>query len=82
MMVSAFAGQSRVLEAYDSAVEHKMRFFSYGDAMLLRRRTDVALEYRLESEPETPRRLAESRLTASLRHPSSCLWAHKLWSKH
>ncbi|MGC6418868.1 MAG: tRNA preQ1(34) S-adenosylmethionine ribosyltransferase-isomerase QueA [Bradymonadia bacterium] len=37
MMVSAFSGRARVLEAYGYAVEHKMRFFSYGDAMLLRR---------------------------------------------
>jgi S-adenosylmethionine:tRNA ribosyltransferase-isomerase len=35
MMVSAFAGKDRVFEAYRHAVEHRYRFFSYGDAMLL-----------------------------------------------
>ncbi|MEE2756972.1 MAG: tRNA preQ1(34) S-adenosylmethionine ribosyltransferase-isomerase QueA [Myxococcota bacterium] len=38
MMVSAFAGQNLVRTAYKQAVESKMRFFSYGDAMLLRRK--------------------------------------------
>jgi S-adenosylmethionine:tRNA ribosyltransferase-isomerase len=37
MLVSAFAGRERVLDAYRQAVEAEMRFFSYGDAMLLRR---------------------------------------------
>ena len=37
MLVSAFAGRDRILEAYRHAVQAKMRFFSYGDAMLLRR---------------------------------------------
>ena len=35
MLVSAFAGRERVLEAYRHAVEHKYRFFSYGDCMFL-----------------------------------------------
>jgi S-adenosylmethionine:tRNA ribosyltransferase-isomerase len=35
MLVSAFAGKDRVLEAYRHAVEQRYRFFSYGDAMLL-----------------------------------------------
>ncbi|KAF1710334.1 tRNA preQ1(34) S-adenosylmethionine ribosyltransferase-isomerase QueA [Pseudoxanthomonas kalamensis DSM 18571] len=35
MLVSAFAGKSRVFEAYEHAVREKYRFFSYGDAMLL-----------------------------------------------
>ncbi len=35
MLVSAFAGRERVLEAYRHAIEHRYRFFSYGDAMLL-----------------------------------------------
>ncbi|MDH4018480.1 MAG: tRNA preQ1(34) S-adenosylmethionine ribosyltransferase-isomerase QueA [Xanthomonadales bacterium] len=35
MLVSAFAGQERILAAYRHAVEHSYRFFSYGDAMLL-----------------------------------------------
>ncbi len=35
MMVSAFAGRERILEAYAHAVRERYRFFSYGDAMLL-----------------------------------------------
>ena len=37
MLVSALVGRERILEAYGQAVEAQMRFFSYGDAMLLRR---------------------------------------------
>ncbi|KEI71523.1 tRNA preQ1(34) S-adenosylmethionine ribosyltransferase-isomerase QueA [Endozoicomonas elysicola] len=40
MLVSAFAGREQVLDAYKEAVEKKYRFFSYGDAMLLARKTD------------------------------------------
>lgn len=36
VLVSAFAGRQRVLSAYRSAVERGYRFFSFGDAMLLR----------------------------------------------
>jgi len=35
MLVSAFAGRERVLDAYAYAVHEKYRFFSYGDAMFL-----------------------------------------------
>jgi len=35
MLVSAFAGRERVLNAYREAVEHRYRFYSYGDAMLI-----------------------------------------------
>ena len=35
MLVSAFAGQELVMEAYRQAVEQRYRFFSYGDCMLL-----------------------------------------------
>ena len=35
MLVSAFTGQQQILAAYQHAVEHSYRFFSYGDAMLL-----------------------------------------------
>ena len=35
MLVSAFVGRERTLEAYRCAVEERMRFFSYGDAMLV-----------------------------------------------
>lgn len=36
MLVAAFAGRERVLEAYREAVELGYRFYSYGDAMLIR----------------------------------------------
>lgn len=35
MLISAFAGRERVLEAYREAVERKYRFYSFGDAMLI-----------------------------------------------
>ena len=35
MLVSAFAGRSRILEAYRRAITHNYRFYSYGDCMLL-----------------------------------------------
>jgi len=35
MLVSAFAGRERVLEAYRQAVAERYRFYSYGDAMLI-----------------------------------------------
>ncbi|MDD3767177.1 MAG: tRNA preQ1(34) S-adenosylmethionine ribosyltransferase-isomerase QueA [Eubacteriales bacterium] len=35
MLVSAFAGREKVLNAYRSAIEEKYRFFSFGDAMYL-----------------------------------------------
>ncbi len=35
MLVSAFAGKTRVFDAYAHAVREQYRFFSYGDAMLL-----------------------------------------------
>ncbi|MFO8064358.1 MAG: tRNA preQ1(34) S-adenosylmethionine ribosyltransferase-isomerase QueA [Spirochaetia bacterium] len=36
MLVSAFAGRERILDAYREAVFRGYRFFSYGDAMLIR----------------------------------------------
>lgn len=35
MLVSAFAGRERVLDAYREAVERRYRFYSYGDAMVI-----------------------------------------------
>jgi S-adenosylmethionine:tRNA ribosyltransferase-isomerase len=35
LLVAAFAGRERVLQAYQEAVSRGYRFFSYGDAMLL-----------------------------------------------
>ncbi len=36
MLVSAFAGREHILAAYKEAVRERYRFFSYGDAMLIR----------------------------------------------
>ncbi len=35
MLVSAFAGKERVMDAYQEAINHEYRFFSFGDAMLI-----------------------------------------------
>jgi len=35
MLVSAFSGRERIMAAYRHAIDHRYRFFSYGDAMLL-----------------------------------------------
>jgi S-adenosylmethionine:tRNA ribosyltransferase-isomerase len=35
MLVSAFAGRERILEAYETAIAQAYRFYSFGDAMLI-----------------------------------------------
>jgi len=35
MMVAAFAGYEFLMEAYQEAIKHKYKFFTYGDAMLV-----------------------------------------------
>jgi S-adenosylmethionine:tRNA ribosyltransferase-isomerase len=42
MLVSAFGGHSRVMQAYRHAIEQGYRFYSYGDAMFLPSRTREA----------------------------------------
>ena len=37
MLVSAFSGKEFILSAYKHAIEKKLRFFSYGDAMIIER---------------------------------------------
>ncbi len=42
LMVSAFAGRDRILDAYREAIDAGYLFYSYGDAMLLERREGVS----------------------------------------
>ena len=39
MLVAAFAGRDRVLRAYEDAVRARSRFYSYGDAMLVSKKS-------------------------------------------
>jgi S-adenosylmethionine:tRNA ribosyltransferase-isomerase len=35
MLVSAFGGMELMRRAYQEAIDHRYRFYSYGDAMLI-----------------------------------------------
>ncbi|MCL2761317.1 MAG: tRNA preQ1(34) S-adenosylmethionine ribosyltransferase-isomerase QueA [Desulfuromonadales bacterium] len=35
MLVSAFAGKEKIMQAYEEAIAREMRFYSYGDAMFI-----------------------------------------------
>ena len=35
MLVSALAGKDQIMNAYETAVKEKYRFFSFGDAMII-----------------------------------------------
>ncbi|WP_105200140.1 tRNA preQ1(34) S-adenosylmethionine ribosyltransferase-isomerase QueA [Pseudoalteromonas sp. T1lg10] len=39
MLVSAFSGQTHIMDAYHEAIKERYRFFSYGDAMFLTKQT-------------------------------------------
>ncbi|WP_105187905.1 tRNA preQ1(34) S-adenosylmethionine ribosyltransferase-isomerase QueA [Pseudoalteromonas sp. T1lg48] len=39
MLVSAFSGQEHIMNAYHEAIKERYRFFSYGDAMFLTKKT-------------------------------------------
>ena len=41
LLVSAFAGEDTIREAYQHAIENEYMFFSYGDAMFLNRKLDI-----------------------------------------
>jgi len=48
MLVSAFAGKDHVMAAYQSAIEHRYRFFSYGDAMFISRNDAITTQEEAE----------------------------------
>jgi S-adenosylmethionine:tRNA ribosyltransferase-isomerase len=41
MLVSAFSGYEHIMKAYEHAIAEQYRFFSYGDAMFLTKKTSV-----------------------------------------
>lgn len=42
MLVSAFAGRERMLDAYAHAIKHGYRFYSYGDACWLEKKSSIS----------------------------------------
>jgi S-adenosylmethionine:tRNA ribosyltransferase-isomerase len=44
MLVSALAGYDHIMDLYRHAIEHRYRFFSYGDAMLLQRKPHLQFD--------------------------------------
>jgi S-adenosylmethionine:tRNA ribosyltransferase-isomerase len=42
MLVSAFAGRERILRAYEEAIRHGYRFYSFGDCMLITSRISAS----------------------------------------
>ena len=41
LLVSAFGGNKNVMHYYNYAIEKKMRFFSYGDGMIINRFDEI-----------------------------------------
>ena len=55
MLVSALAGREHILRAYEEAVRLRYRFFSFGDAMLIRgraRRETVSTDARTDDRTD------------------------------
>ncbi len=48
MLVAAFVGRQRLLDAYAAAIDAEYRFYSFGDAMLIPRQLD------LPDQPDQP----------------------------
>lgn len=51
MLVSAFAGYEHIMGLYQHAIAQEYRFFSYGDSMLLQRKTEPVAAANAEQPP-------------------------------